>query len=832
MCQRHNLSDVLALLNVLVTAEQKARDIRQMQDDFKNLGLKAHIQLIEFEQDKWKLKHRILSLVEQLTDESELKPDWRTAFLARYHDVSPHQTTAFFWPNEEIQIPETLNLPATPDGTEEHTGFLSYEQKLEFRRLLLLCQDALSVEKYAAAHTHCEQVRTRIDPQSAQLYEYLLLSFIKKEGATAIIRRLLDGIPGGFNHIKLYSDRFNQYQYSHPPQCPSATGSYNQEVAVEEMAAALHSLYSGIHHSAIADTGKRDHSDEQARLMLLRCMDAYFKLYHSLAPVQLFGETLLMELLGGAKFSWIKQIELRSDGVSFICNAPFDLKGKTDELLLMLEKADPHRVPAKQREMIREDLFWSLLDQCELLALQVQEEQRLRHIRTDIRRSVIRIIHAALAGHFLLTRPGDVLEAEKSLLRLAIELLIPNLLTEGGRYDLPEIVLLDWFTLSPQGHLQVEDTGFEYRDFNALHYLQKMIAEHAGEDAWEITRENVRREIWLRYVKATNAIREKVQHGLQFTDFRRIDDFQARKWMLEWLHRTQICFLAYPDTGGPFADSIVEELAGKGLLLWLSIHPDGIVTHSECTLLGCDALSMLQKAVQQSVTWTEETATAAVTESLYQRQLLPEWTTLRAHTEAERPAAARILRCMMTAFNTHPLPLYLDALHHELIREEKFKWIEVDKYGKWLNYSTDLDAVGIILQLTSELPLRYPLHQVKQHLADNRWEEQLKRYDREISTIRPENQLPERRIVADIIWRLKGVFLFWPDRKYLELPLTELNDRGRIAWFDRLFGLVKINQNHYENTLIGFDLKAERVELQRYWDEAFSYASAARETAG
>lgn len=830
LTRRHNLTDVLALLHTLVFDEQLSREIRQMEDDFVGLDLKANIQLLDYQVDKQKLKRRISDLIESLTDERLLIANWRVVFLERYHQISPHRVTAFFFPNDEIQIPETLNLPVTPNGTEEHVGFLSYEQKLEFRRLLLLCQDALAVEKYQAAHTHCEQVRTRIDPQSAQLYEYLLLSFIKKEGADQVVRRLIDGIPSGFNHVKLYSDRFNQYQNAYPAQCPSETGVYNQEVAVEEMAAALHGLYSAIAHNAVCDTGRRDTDTGEKRQVVLKCMEAFFKLYHSLAPAKVFLDTLIIELLGGAKFSWLSRVEAKETGVSFICNSSFDLKGKVDELLLMLENADPQRIPAKQREMIREDLFWGLLDQCEQLALQVREERRLLFTQTDLRRSVIRVVQAGMAGHYLLTRAGDVLEAEKSLLRLSIELLIPNLLQEGGRYDLPEEVLIDWFTLDAKGQLLLVETGFDYRDFNALSVLQRMISDHAGADNWPMVAENIRKEIWIRYVRDTAAIHEKVRDGLQWSDFRRMDDLEARKLMVSWLHRMKICYLAYPETGQSFLDQIILELTGSGLMSWLVINPGKIGNHADSTALGYDARMQLHEAVLLSETWTEETTTAALVGNLFHKQLVPEMAKVKSGPETERAKAATLLACMVTAFNTHPLPLYLDAVHKELVEESKFKWVEIDKYGKWLNYSTEFDAIAVLEQLTTQLPLRYPLQDVKQRLADNRWKDQLKRYEAELSMLRHENRLPERRIAVDIIWRLKGVFLFWPDRKYLELPLQELNDRGRIRWFERFLGIVKISQNHHENLIIGFDLKAERVELQRYWDEAFQYAAGQYDT--
>lgn len=820
LSHRHNLLDVLGLLHVLVFDEKLARQARQLQDDFLGADLKYGVQLQDYRQSVAQIKSKIRELIELLNEERLLQPNWRTIFLDTYQKSTPHQTTAFFFPNDEIKIPETLNLPAAANGTEEHTGFLSYEQKLEFRRLLLLCQDALLVEKYGAAYQYCEQVRTTIDPQSAQLYEYLLVSFIKKEQPSTIVRRLLDGIPSGYNHVKLYSDRFNQYQNSNPAQCPSETGTHNQAVGVEELASALHHLYATIEHNAICHTGAIKGEENTGKQMILKCLEGFVRIYHSLSPTAIFIDILLMELVGGGKFNWIERMSTANEGdISFICNSSFDLKGKADELLNMLEAADNQRVAAKQREMIREDLFWTLLNQCERLSEQVQEERRVFNEQTDLRRSVIRIVQACVAGHYLLTRPGDVLEAEKSLLRLAIELLIPDLFKDGGRYDLPENILLDWFTLDFNGQLILAETDFAYRDFEALPLLKKIISDHAGTQNWPIIAENIHQVVWLKYTKQTEAIYEKVSAGLQFTDFRRLDALEARKMLIECHRRRWVCHRAFSDNDMMFPDRMIKELSGDGLLLWFTLTPTGVHNHPDATFFQFDARTELHQLLPQAQKWSEERVTAAVVQHLYHKQILPGYAAIRSGVEADRPKAAFALGAMMMAFKSHSLPAYLDAAYKEIMEETKFKWIEIDRYGNLYNYSTEFDALGLILQLTEVMPIRYPKFNTNKRIADLRWGEQLKRYENEVSVLRHENRLEERRIVADIIWRLKGIYLFFNDRKYLELPMQELHDRGRIRWFNRFAGIFKTNENHFENLIIGFDKKAERIEIQMYWDK-------------
>lgn len=819
MSDRFNLTDVLQILKALVHQEQLSRAILQAEDDFLAANIRNYVNLDDFQRSITTLKGRIATIIDGLNDDFLLRKDWRALFLDRYRKSVNHRTTAFYFPLDEIRIPETRYLAVNSNNDTSATGQLTAEQQQEFRRQLLLCQDAINVEKYAAAHGFCDQVRTKIDPQSAQLYEYLLITFVKKESPVQIIRRLLDEIPSGFNYVKLYSDRYYQYQNANPPICPSETGVYNLKVAVEELAAALHSVYSTIPGNAVCHTGELDDASGGGKAMVAKSLEALTKLYHSLSETQIFVDTMIIELVGGGKYSWLDRIVVKDSDISFISNASFDLKGKVDELLGMLENADMQRVPPKQREMIREDLFWGLLNHCGLLAEQVREEQRLGHVHSDLRRSVIRIVQACVAGHYLLTRPGDVLEAEKSLLRLAIELLVPQLLKDGGRYDLPRDILLDWFTLNDTGQLILSETSHTYRDFDALAILKKIIGDHAGQHNWPLIAEDIRKEVWLKYVATSEAIYEKVQFGLQWTDFRRMNELDARKQLIDCLRRRWTCHLAYPDESGRFPNKIVDELAGNGLLQWFVITPRAVNTHPDCLHFHYDSKAILHQTLSASQ-WSENAVTAMLIGNLHQKTLLPAYALI---SSGDRGRCAEILGAMLLAFKSHPVPLYLDAVYHELITETKFKWVEVDLRGQWYNASDTFDAVGILEHLADLLPVRFPIQETTRLIADNRWKEQVKIYETEVSLVRHENRLPERLIVAAIIRKLKGVFQFCPDLKYLQIPFEELRDNGRIRWYERTFGIFKSNTNHHENHHIHFDIRAERLELKLFLEKTMQH---------
>jgi hypothetical protein len=821
---RYNLSDVFGLLKQIVQAPDLVRSILQCEDEFTGLYARERLQaeavagFSEYARRAGIIRERLVQLIGELQHESLLRDGWRPVFLAGYHRSQARLAPPLVLPMEEIGVPETLNLPVTTQdtGSAERVGLLSYEQKLEFRRLLILAQDAMAVGKFAAAFDFCEQVRTQIDPESAQLYEYLLVAYLKKEGVNTIMRRQMEGIPSGFRFIKLFSDRFQQYQSA--GICPSGTGQHNCAVAVEEAAAALHEAYSQVEHSAILDTGLRwTKAHEHGKIQVRQCLEAVFLLNQSLAPTKVFTEAMLLELVGGGKYNWMARMVVQEGSFVLLGNEDFDLVGKVEELMQLLRIADLRRSPEKQREMLREDLFWHLLNECHLLARQVEEEQRIHHERTDLRRSLIRVIEACIAGHLLFTREGDQLEAEKSLLRLAIELLLPELTAATTRYELPSVLYANWFTLDNNGEVQ-NDLTCKTLDFDALTVLSAIAGLHDA--VWPTILQNIKKSIWMRYGTATDTLHESVKTGLSFTDFRRMNELEARSKLVQCMLQWRACYRAYPEAGQDFLQKIMRELVGNELLIWLNINPLAVNNHPDNATVSFDAVAEIIHIQPLATGWTSERVAERTVYNLYQRVLLPLYNNAVTGNEKDRNTVAHVLGSLLLAFQKHRSSTFLRLVYRELTLEEKFKWTEIGPRGELLNFSTDFGAVQALAELNQLFPDEFPVLATHQQLADNRWQELHRRYEREISGIRHENRLPERKMVADIIWRSKGIFLFFPDYKYLDIAQMELSDQGRIRWFERLGGILATNKDHFENVLVPFDLKAERAELQLYRDQA------------
>ncbi|MBK9336305.1 MAG: hypothetical protein IPM98_06845 [Lewinellaceae bacterium] len=121
-------------------------------------------------------------------------------------------------------------------------------------------------------------------------------------------------------------------------------------------------------------------------------------------------------------------------------------------------------------------------------------------------------------------------------------------------------------------------------------------------------------------------------------------------------------------------------------------------------------------------------------------------------------------------------------------------------------------------QLTLALPGRFRPLDARQRIAHKRHADLKARYFREISEYPFENRQVERRIVIDIIRKLKGLFRYYPDAVFLELPIRELGGHGRIRWREDFLGILPTRANHYENRYFDFDYSRELSEIKMYRD--------------
>lgn len=831
LLDRVDFTPLFDLLKSIAYDAMLLKNLFEIEDAFSNLyqqtrGMKTS--LPDYLDKKNHYRNQLRTQIENLHESQLLSDAWQAHFIADYFSfqpvVRPPATPYFFIPTEEIVIPETLNMPAgSSDATDTGAiGVLSHQQKSDFRRNLLLAQDAIAVENYARAYAHCEHARSQLDPQSAQLYEYLLITFVHKEKPERIIEEALYGEGRALSHVTLYTGRLRLYQDE--GKCPSVTGTYNRRVAAEILSDGMRNVYDAWPNDYMLDTGSHAEHAPPNREAARRFIEAAQLVYRAIHPMRGAFRLLVNELCGGGKFHWVRKIVFADDEIRFLSDERFDLESQIEELLDLIAAVDED-APEKQFQqfnILHENLYFSLLAKRQMLAAQVAEEQRTNRRFTDVPQSVIHFIHAALLGHRVFG-DGSQEGRDQSFLRLALEYLMPALVLSPDPVAL--LPGLRWFDLDADGNLCAHVDSLRY-EFDARAVLEKIIHDHSGKAGWLQISPNVREEVYRQYVADTEALHEEIKTGLSWNDFRRMNALEAREKMVRCLRRWVVCYRAYPEQGQRFLDQSILELSGDGLLPWLYHDPFELVTDPDSLAFGYDARAELKNLLDWSVRYTEQDLRKRIVAHLFQHRILPAYESIRRLDETQRPAMVRLLLETLSGYRLHADPKYLDLVFNELSAEVKFIWLGVDEKGEEtvLPFQSLLcfDPQTILTELFKADAGRYKLFTVRERIAQRRHADLMERYFHDISEFRRENRLAERAMVIDIIRKMKGIFQYMPKEAYLELPLRELSGKGRIRWTAKFLGIFPTRENHFENHHFKFDYRFEAYECKRMLDNRFA----------
>ncbi len=815
---RINHAPLLALLKHIIENVKVKRVILDVEDAYRHLREKTRLSQIsigELAEKSQPIQNDLQHAIQYLREE-DLVQNWRSLFIRDYfHFVSDSrdETTVppFFVPVDEIDIPETLNLPVGPREQEslEQIGLLSFEQKSDFRRSLLLAKDAMAVKNYAQAFAHCDHVRTKIDPQSAQLFEFLLITYLQKETAMRVLQEAMAGNDRLLQHVLMFASRLRDYQRE--GKCPSSTTFHNLAIASEAISDAALRVYHRFPNDPILHTGKHTESVPDNRVPLRIILDDTLKVCRLVYPSEELLEAAVIECCGGGKCAWIRRVDVVGGHFQFVPDGHFDLLGEIHELLEMLQEMeadDPGKI-VKTQALLRQDLYLSLLAKRQTLAAQIAEDEKRRRPFTDLRVSVMRFTYACLLGAHIFDE-----EEEQSFLRLALEYLLPELLESYGAVAaLP----VRWFTLDDQGEvISVPECATLQFDVYAI--VKKIINDYSGRAGWLQVQPNIKKSVYLQYVEDTEQAYISVVKGLSHTDFRRMDELDARRQLIDCLRRWRIAYHAFPERGHDFLERCIHELCGNGMLVWLHHNPHvPLVTQADSRALGYDAQAELREVLALCPHYTEESLREMIALNLFNKRIVPAYENIKSRQEDQRAEAIRLMQEALAGYQLHPDQRYLDFVFAEITEEVKFAWLHINTEGKWLAIPTGhaFDPMAILQQLHDTDPANYRLSDVRERIAMRRYADQRERYFQEISEYRHENRRPERDIAIQIIRKMKGIYIFFPKDIFLELPLLELTGRGRIRWHANFLGVFPIRENHYENHDYLFNYRFELFEIKR-----------------
>ena len=160
-------------------------------------------------------------------------------FISHQKPKTEIETEDITEPTETFLFPDSTQNITIPDTKE-----LTDAERQEYKRVLIQCQDDIAIKNYEDAYNHCNKARERIEPESAQLYEYLLLTYIKKEGIDTIIQEKINGDASKIDQVLLFIQRCKKYQNALPKaKCPSKTLEENLEKIANDFAVRLRIEY-------------------------------------------------------------------------------------------------------------------------------------------------------------------------------------------------------------------------------------------------------------------------------------------------------------------------------------------------------------------------------------------------------------------------------------------------------------------------------------------------------------------------------------------------------------------------------------------------------------
>jgi hypothetical protein len=835
---RINHAPLLALLKRLIKDVMVKRVVLDTEEAFKQMREQTRLSQIsvdELERQAAPVQMDLQHLIETL-EEAQLVSHWRSIFIRDYYHFTAESrddstVPPFFIPVDDIAIPETLHLPAGPREQEplEQIGLLSSEQKSDFRRRLLLAKDALAVKNPAQAYAHCDYVRQNIDPQSAQLYEFLLITFMQKETPTRAMTDAIEGNDRVLQHVLLFASRLRDYQQA--GKCPSSTARHNLAIASESISDAALRMYYHLPNDPLRHTGKHAEEVPDNRHTMRVILGNTLKVCRLVYPSEELLEAAIIESCGGGKCQWLERVDVVDQHFQFIPDGHFDLLGEVQELLSMLqqmEAEDPNKI-VKGQALLREDLFFSLLAKRQSFSTQLAEDAKRRRPYTDARKSIIRFTYSCLLGAHVFG-DEDPRGHGNSFLHMALQYLLPGLLQSPTAL---EAAALRWFTLDENGQVVAHPDCASYQ-FDALGIVEKIVRDHAGSAAWIQVQPNIKETVYLQYTTDTEQLFESVKAGLSWSDFRRMDALDARRLLIECLRRWVTAFRAAPDRGVAYLENCIRELSGDGILVWLLHDPFKLATHPESAALGYDAqlelknihelLSALapEDAERQEVVLRERIAA-----NIFQKRLLPAYAAQRKGDESHRAAVVRLLQEALSNYTLHQDVAYLDFVWKELTEEIKLPWIEISIDGEALpiDTSTIFNPINVLHEIHRAHPGIYRLLDARERIADRRHADQVNRYVHEVSEFRHENRQPERQIVIEIIQKTKGIYRYYPKAEFLELAWNELYSKPgkfRIRWNTLFLGILPTNTDHYENQFFDFNYKFERYELKRLLDNQYN----------
>lgn len=703
-------------------------------------------------------------------------------------------------PLEMIQVPAYLN---------------SDSDYLEYKRLMVQAQDAYLAHRYEEAHDLFLRVRNEIDPESAQLYEFLLSSYFKKYRGPHLIDRYLSTNTkrkstrreeNPLYQLYIYASRFHLLQGHRKPdgtdlssgpvrkdQKPgsdliaqpaqpifSHTGSENLKIIAQDLL-----LRVAQRHTSLADevsTGVV--SREKSTLELWKIITTARDIYQYLQPESIVFGAIVSELLGANAGFWIT---VNDDG------RPTNVYPEYDAVEVLISIVS--MVTSKRH---REQKATSTTGEKALEQVQQEVVADLAVLVSD----GLRLKYEQLLDAPPLT-PDEAAATYLPYVELMQSYRVADALLPGSGlfFDVPFREIgsgagkVGWFELGRSRRLY---TRFTDPDFDALAYFEDLCRRkdaYTGVPSLGSTIEHLIQTYYHRLKDKTFNLYRSInlmgEFDLALAGRQRVSEilYCYRNW--------QICFDVNEDE--TFLKCCHDEVVGNGILFWWAIGKHGLHANPRNLPLGVvfDAREELNWLNNQCGVGNRETDLLTITANYVNRIIIPRSNEIGRRTHAQLNPAAEDQRTILTlvekvlqlAIAVGPLSQLEDYVYDELIREKTFRWYDLEG-DRFINedriHQHGIDAIPALEEamLTFSASDRFTAEHLQDMLALNRREDILTGYKEDFSRNQEKNYDEDTIVLfVKMIERLIGYHKITGNARLLSMPYEELvTGKGKVRW--------------------------------------------------
>lgn len=688
------------------------------------------------------------------------------------------QTEVFIFPNDthDIIIPDTKEL--------------TNAEKQLYKRLLIQCQDAIAVQAYPSAFEFCDTARKEIEPESAQLYEYLLLTFIKKESAEKIICEAIQGDKTKFDYVILYVRRCKKYQHDSQKKCPSKTLALNLIKVAEDFALCLRNEYRRIKSDWILDTEGVTSSDE--RKMVKSIMDIFEKVYTEIHEVNLFLSEIYFEICGAGKFQWIK---LDKNNKIYNVRMGFDALKKrksAEKALKDIFLKDYKRTEKTPENVFSERVYFSLWSKYMGLRAKIKKKSRKFDTFKDeneARQQMIKCLESFKTGYILFQ--------DKRFLEIPFK----ELSDEG---------VIHWFDLNASGKFI---NKWQLDSFDALAEWEYYKSEKNDIPLSRQKDDAIEKKAGLDIAEKASEEYHKIRER-GYTNFSILE--KERHKIFTCLER---CFVAYRAILQPeLIRLIMNEIGGNVMLTWFDSTQNGFVSKKWIRDTDNEVV-IIDPFLIEIFSWDSTQTIEGYNWNILKLQIAKKfYENLKNRYQSGKTDNIPLksifndLEVLSNCYAWHRQKEYLDFAINVLWVNQLYHWLILDDNGnlmatpEGLQYGFDpYSSIDFFCTKTNNRELKGKIIKL---LAERFFQDAFQKYNRTSST---DNSI-SRGLVIKFINTCKQCYFLHKNSQYLQTAISELSG-GKFKWITTIPYLGRFNKS--SGQINGFDAIKTFDELQR-----------------